>query len=176
MSIETLIDRVKTGDRAAFREIYERLADRVFSFVRSRTRTREDALDTLQEIFADFWSGMRGFQFRSEPELYAYIYTVAKRKISRRYRRAREQMFHVEIEDVADVVVDEASHEEKIAALDVKNAIAQLKEKDREIIELRYGAGLSFGEIAALTGKSENALKVRHHRAVEKLKQITRYA
>ncbi len=53
------------------------------------------------------------------------------------------------------------------------NANRTLAVADQEILSLRYGAGLSNGEIAESLGISHNAVAVRLHRALRRLKQAT---
>jgi RNA polymerase sigma-70 factor (ECF subfamily) len=175
MPIEVLITESTAGNSDSFHALYGVLADRVFMFARGRTRTREDASDVLQETFIDFWDGLHSFRFRSEPELYAYLYTIARRKIARKYGRAGAQLVSATLEDIEDFIPAETSPEERVEVFDVRNAIGRLGRKYREILELRYFSGLSFGEIAENTGISENALKVRHHRAVDQLKKMMNY-
>jgi len=51
-------------------------------------------------------------------------------------------------------------------------ALAQLPELDREVLALRAEAGLSFHEIAAITGLSVEAARVRAHRARKRLMEV----
>ena len=51
------------------------------------------------------------------------------------------------------------------------NGNRTLSQSDQEILSLRYGAGLNNGEIAETLGISHNAVAVRVHRALKRLKQ-----
>jgi RNA polymerase sigma-70 factor (ECF subfamily) len=54
----------------------------------------------------------------------------------------------------------------------IRDALSQLAERDREILVLRYLEGLSTKETAAVLGIREGAAKVRHLRALERLRGI----
>ena len=173
MSFEALISDSSRGDERAFRSLYSHLADRVFKFIRSRTANRDDALDITQDTFTDLWralskAGSR-FEYQGESQLVAFIYTIASRKLARYYRFRR---VHVSLEDIADIVPDETEFGHSQEMADVAAAVSKMSKNDQEIIQFRYIAGLPFAEIAELTGESENTLKVRHHRAIARLRNL----
>jgi RNA polymerase sigma-70 factor, ECF subfamily len=179
MSLESLITESKHGSTDAFRLLYEQLADKVFRFVRARSHSRDDALDILQDVFVDFWKSLRQsqFQYSTDAQVYAFLYTIASRKLSRYYRFRFFQRQVVSLDVVEDILptvgisgdINGEDQSAKQDVLDLANALPRLRANDREIIQLRYFAGLPFAEIADLLGESENTLKVRHHRALERL-------
>jgi RNA polymerase sigma-70 factor (ECF subfamily) len=52
----------------------------------------------------------------------------------------------------------------------VRAALEQLPDRDREVLVMRYLEQLSMAEIAAVVGSTEGAIKVRHLRAIERLR------
>ena len=170
--METLVNNAKTGDKVAFRALYEELSNPVFLFVRARTKSRDDAIDVLQEVFVDFWKSLDRFEFLSEKELRAYLYTIASRKLFKLYKFKRVT---VAFEEVEDFLVQPANEDLRLEVISIQETIKTLHKKDREILELRHFAGLPFGEIALLLKSTENAMKVRHHRALRKLKSLLNY-
>jgi RNA polymerase sigma-70 factor (ECF subfamily) len=54
----------------------------------------------------------------------------------------------------------------------IRTALAQLRERDREVLVLRHLEQLSIREIASVLGISEGAVKVRHVRALERLHDL----
>ena len=175
-SLDVLIAEAKRGSAAAFRTLYDELSNRLFLHVRSRTHARDDALDVLQDTFVDFWKALGdGFEYRSEPQVRGFLYTIASRKIAKLYGVRRPVVPFADVEDflpASDGGMD--AHARGEFGL-VMEAIGRLDEKDREVIELRYFAGLPFGEIAELSGANESAAKVRHHRALKKLRELLDY-
>lgn len=169
--IQTVLTNAQKGDREAFRVLYGMLSPRVFRFIRPRARNREDALDVLQETFIDFWKGLPSFIYQGDSALDAFLYRIATRKLSRVFSLWKE---HASLEDIEDVVVDETLSKHG-TAIEVALILASLSSKDKAIIVSRSIEGKSFAEISQLFGQSENVLKVRHHRALNRLRKKIGY-
>lgn len=171
-SLQWMVDESKAGDASAFRMLYDKTRDDLFRFIRYRTSTREDAVDLLQDCYVDFWKCLKEgrFNYASDKELLSFLYLLARRRVSKLYLLWKPR---VSLDDLADMPEDvEESPGEASAAV---SALSGLGRSDREVIELRYFSGLSFQEIAKLLNKGESAVKVRHHRAIAKLKQRLGY-
>lgn len=166
-----MVTVAQKGDREAFEVLFSMLSPRVFRFIRPRAKNREDALDVLQETFIDFWKGLPSFTYQGETALDAFLYRIAMRKLSKMFRLWPT---HSSLDAVQDIVADE-SVAPYGATVDVALALASLGTNDREIIVSRSIEGKSFSEIAQLFGESENTLKVRHHRALARLRKNNRY-
>jgi RNA polymerase sigma factor (sigma-70 family) len=101
--------------------------------------------------------------------VYGFVFTIARRTLAGYYDSARrdKEMAEIPQEDRYDM---------DIAALGdvhmIERAMAELSEDDRDVMTLRYWSGFSFAEIADLKGAKETAIRVRHHRALEKLNAI----
>ncbi len=86
-----------------------------------------------------------------------------------RYRSATTQLD----EQIRDDSQDHTADVERQSQLDmVREAAEKLPEAQRQVIALRFGAGLSVAETAATLGKSENNVKVLQHKAIAKLKTM----
>lgn len=172
-SLEWMIKEVKAGNTSVFRAIFDEFREPLFRFVRSRVESREDALDLLQDTFIDLWGALRSprYVYNSDRDFSGFLYMIARRKIARLYRFRRP---HISLEE-SEVVVSEAEEGEAGEVAILMRSLETLNDEDQEVIKLRYFSGLSFAFIANLMGKKESAVKVRHHRALEKLKQILGY-
>lgn len=165
-TLQYLAECAKNGDEKAFREIFERTGNKVFAYSLSRTATREDALDIVQETFIDLWRSLNGFKYQSDEALYGFIFTITKRKIAR-YHNKRRSFLPLKEELVKDNY--ELSFEDYS---ELHNKINSLGKKYSDLLRMRYWAGLTFAEIATSMGISEGAAKVRHTRAVQKLQNL----
>ncbi len=162
-NLKELIALSKKGDEGAFRAIYNTLSRPLFSFLLARVPSREDAKDILQEIFLDVWNALPRFSYSSEKEFYGFVYTIAKRKISRFYRS------RINVVEYSDWYIQDNYEIEVEDYRAIQEAIESLQPSYQELLHLRYWSDLPFKEIASLLQISENAAKVRHHRAIKAL-------
>lgn len=172
LELQSLVSSAQAGDKESFRVLYSMLSPRVFRFIRPRAKSREDALDVLQETFIDFWKGLSRFSYQGDTSLDAFLYRIANRKLGRIFRSWKRDVSLESLEDVVDFR-EEGNSKELVT--DVALALQSLKSIDREILTLRYMEGHSFSEISMLLGQNENMLKVRNHRAISRLKQKLHY-
>jgi RNA polymerase sigma-70 factor (ECF subfamily) len=163
-TLEILIERAKNRDNEAFREIFESLEPRVFSYACSHVERREDAKDITQEAFIDLWRGLKNFSYRTPEEFYGFVFLITKRKIARFYKEKKNDISLEETE--MDVGFSE-EHEDHRFLL---RHIESLAEKYQEILRLRYWGGMKLSEAALVLGIDEGTAKVRHYRALQQLR------
>jgi len=164
-NLRDLVLEARNGDTNAFRVIFDQFVDRLYGYSFSRTQTRADALDVVQETFVDLWSALPGFEFRSDEEFSGFIFKILKRKISKLHRARRAD---VSLDDLGSDIKVEVEIEDYRFIMD---GLDSLSPKYREVVKLRYWSGMTFSEIASILNSNEGAIKVRHHRAIEKLKK-----
>ena len=167
-TLKTVLEGAKAGDSDSFRTAYMLLSSKVFRFIRPRMRNRDEALDILQETFVDFWRGLPRFVYQSDAATDAYLYRIADRKI-KRSRRWWSRFISIEDYSADDMFIDQ-SEPNREDIIDVTRALHVLGEADRQILVLRHIQGYSFSEISQFLGANENTLKVRHHRAMRRLR------
>jgi RNA polymerase sigma-70 factor (ECF subfamily) len=162
-----------------FGEAYERYSDELFRHCALRLKDRERALELTQEAFVRAWQYMeRGEEVR---ELRPFLYRTLRNLIIDEYRKVRptslEGMLDDESENVEALMPADESNtlEAAIDRFDGKRALEMLKklpDSYREVLVMRYVDGLSPGEIAREISESENAVSVRIHRGLKKLKLL----
>ena len=154
------------SDRTAFRTLYRRYVDRMFSFFAWKFG-RDDAPDLTSEVFVRALKAASQFgEGRSWPAwLYGIARNVASEHLRKRNRRQRPLEPDVTAHPDDDLVDDELRRE-------VRLAIEKLPERQREVVELRFWADLSYRDISAVTGRSETALRAQLHRAVVSLRPL----
>lgn len=167
-TLEVLIEHSREGDANAFREIFEHLNDRLFRYALAHTKSRDDALDIVQDTFIDLWKAIETFSYRSDEEFYGFVFLILKRKIAHHHRKA---IFRISLPlDEARLSNEESYEMEYEDYRHLFHAMEKLAEEYQELLRLRYWAGMSFNEIALVLNTNENNAKVRHHRALQKLK------
>jgi RNA polymerase sigma-70 factor (ECF subfamily) len=166
-TLEKLVRGSVAGDTASFRFLVERLEQKLFGYIHSRSRSRDDALDTLQNTLILMWQSLRRFEYRSDEAFYRFVFTIAKREMVRSHRRKEE----VSLDDISELA-DMASTADTYDRIAVTQSLQRLDERSRDILVLRHWSGFSLKEIAGLLSMREEAVRVRHHRALEKLRAL----
>ena len=169
---EKLGRRLARGEQAAFAELYDAYADRLHHYLVVRLGSRADADDVLQETFVRLARSRKRLEVPQSLE--AYVFTVARNESIRFLgQRSRESGQRVALmaEDLfsqagADGMLAPCEQAEIIAA-----ALAQLRPEQREIVELKVFAGLTFAEIATVTGVPQGTLATRYRTAMERLRR-----
>lgn len=162
-----LIDKAKNLDRAAFGDIYETYVDGVYRYVYYRLFDKTDAEDLTEEIFIKAMTGIKGFS-PDKGSFTGWIYAIARNTLTDHFRSKKREVAMVE--DVAakqQKVTDGGTDALVIEA--VRRALAGLTAEQREVIVLRFYAGLKISEIAEHMDKRETAVKALQRRASLKL-------
>ena len=122
-------------------------------------------------MFAAAWVAYE--RVRPDPEtVHLWLFRIAKNRAANHRRRLAVLAGIVErigrtAPPTAQVEREVIVRDELRAAL---RAVAMLKRRERELLGLRVGAGLSFSEIGQIVGISERAAVVATRRAMEKVR------
>jgi RNA polymerase sigma-70 factor (ECF subfamily) len=167
---------VKAGDPKAIEVVYTVLADRLLSYLCARVRDRATAEDLVEATFLELlqkgWT-IRGGAAAIKVWLFRSAHFNAldhHRRMSRRPEDLFGDPARIEAEDHARgpeelaVAADEAAR--------VQAALACLSSEQREVLELRYGSGLSAPEIGRVLGKNDGAVRSLQHRGERSLAKL----
>jgi RNA polymerase sigma factor (sigma-70 family) len=175
-STEELLNRVRTGDRAALEALYERYLGPLQRWARgrlpSRARDLTDTADIVQETLLRTLRRLDTFQVRDTGSFYAYLRQAVLNRIHDEGRRVARRPRSTELED-AGVDPGPSPVEQLLGreALDrFEGAVARLAANDREAVLARMELGLSYAEIARSLGKpSPDAARMTVARALVRL-------
>jgi RNA polymerase sigma-70 factor (ECF subfamily) len=150
---------------AAFEALYRDSRDDLFAYVAGLLRDRSAAEEVTAQAFERAWRRKRQLDpGRGSPR--AWLFGIARNAALDELRRRSR------VSPVADVEAPAGSSTD--AAVDrtaLRQALDSLDGRDRELVALKYFAGLSNSEIASVTGTSESNAGTRLHRALEKLRR-----
>ena len=158
--LRRVVTRAKAGDRDALRELYERYADNVFSYVRTIIHDQHEAEDVTQHVFTKLLTKIDRYEERSVP-FAAWLLRIA-RNCAIDHVRGNRAVCYEEIPSVAGSASEDVAAERRHA---IEDALRSLPEGQRRVVVLRHVVGLSPREIASQMGKSEGAVHTLHHRA-----------
>ena len=164
-----------------FGEAYERYSDELFRHCSLRLSDRERAMEITQEAFLKAWQYMDGGGVVRE--LRPFLYKTLHNLIIDEYRKMKSLSLESLVQndegggDIETLMPPDETNtlEAAIDRFEGSRALAALRELPdtyREVLVMRYVDGLSPGEIAKAIGESENAVSVRVHRGLKKLKVL----
>jgi RNA polymerase sigma-70 factor (ECF subfamily) len=174
LSDQELMRIVQAGDFSPAAEIYDRYSSRIYNFAFRFLRNSEAAEDATQEVFVKMLKHAN--QFHGDAKLSTWLFSITA-NWCRDYLRKSDN----KPKDSDDVLVTlpappESSPERKLEQREnevrIQNALAELTPEQREAILLSRYQGLSYAEIAQISGCSEGAVKTRVFRAMETLKKV----
>lgn len=167
----------RAGEDWAWREIIRRFGRRVFALAKSRCRSNDVADEITQSVFATLAAKIGSGAYSEVGRFESWLFRIAMNRIRDEVRRAHRQAVAADpeiFESCSDPASDsgpaEAASGPDAAAL--ARAIDRLQDTDREIIDLRHRAGMSFKDMADLLGEPLGTLLARHHRALRKLRAL----
>lgn len=162
------------GDDRAWHTIVRAYGRRVFALVRSRLKRPDLAEEITQSVLATVATKMTTGDYAEQGRFEAWLFRIAVNRIRDEVRRQRR---HGHVGD-SEMLGDAPARPTASAGLPARQMellraqMAMLGEADREVIELRHHAGLTFAQIAELLDEPLGTLLARHHRALRKLRSM----
>ena len=156
--VQRAIEHAQAGDSEGLHFLYVRYAPDVQRFVNSLVKDHHEAEDITQNIFAKLMKAINKYEPREVP-FAAWIMRVA-RNAALDHLRARRAVPTEEVR-LTDGGQAQIGQER---GRDLRLALQELPEDQREVLILRHIAGLSPVEIAATLNKSESSVHGLHHR------------
>jgi RNA polymerase sigma-70 factor, ECF subfamily len=160
-------------DAHAFRELYERYAERIHRFQLGRTRDQEAALDLTAETFAQAWLSRARFEDLADGSAAPWLYAIARHVLVSSVRRnqlertARERLGVLAELDRLQVV----SEPSETWLEGLGEALLELSPHERDAVRLRLVDELSYAEVGHVAGTTPGTARVRVHRGLAALRQ-----
>jgi RNA polymerase sigma-70 factor (ECF subfamily) len=160
-----------SGIKKTFSDIYDGYVNKIYRFIFLKVGTKEVTEDLTSEVFSRLWKKLQSKE--AIENINAFLYRVANNLVTDYYReKGKAQFVPIEILSLAE---EEVSAETRIAVQadmeQVRAALAELKDEYRDSIIWYYLDELSVREIAKMTKKSEEAVRVTIHRALQALRE-----
>jgi RNA polymerase sigma-70 factor, ECF subfamily len=156
--VQQAVKRAKAGDGEGLHFLYVRYAPDVLRYVASFVHDHHEAEDITQNVFAKLMTAIKKYEQRDVP-FAAWIMRVA-RNAALDHMRARRAIPTDEVR-LADAGHGQTSFNR---TRDLRCALEELPEDQREVLILRHIAGLTPVEIAATLEKTESSVHGLHHR------------
>jgi RNA polymerase sigma-70 factor (ECF subfamily) len=153
-AIARLVEKARAGDTDARQALYVQHVARVFRTVRGMLRSDADAEDVTQDAMLTILTSLDKYRPRAGARFAAWVTAIAFNTARRRFRRRRPEL--TATGDLPDTAGDEGDLADGLDRARQRRALlialAELPERDRVIVSLRYGAELNASEIGATVG------------------------
>lgn len=166
---ERIIASTVIADWAA---VYTETLPRVYNYFRFRTGDNTLAEDLTAATFEQAWRGRTTYR-HDRAAFTTWLFTIARHEAANYFRRPRGREVPLEYArqcDDARSVEDEVARRDDLARLVA--LLGQLPARERELIELKYGAALTNRAIAQVTGLSESNVGTLLGRVVHRLAKV----
>jgi len=173
-----LFRQIKESDKEAFITAYDNYADQIFRFIYFKVNNQEEAQDIASAVFLKAWNHVQNNSLTEAKTLRALFYKIARTSVIDYYRKNSRgsaiSLNDSEVEiDPADGSQDALSEIEISSDMEkVQEKLLELKDEYREAIVLKFINGLSTGEIAEITSKSQGNVRITLHRALKALREL----
>lgn len=185
MSVEVKVQQLQSEFmNESVQEVFKKEGDKLFRFIRSRVPTNEDAEDIFQDVFyqlADAYVLAKDIRSGG-----AWIFRVARNKIIDFFRKHKTQRIEDFNRSYGNDDGDEISLYDIIPSSDrgpefellrgmvrdtIQETLNDMPASQREVFEMHEFEGISFKEMAEMTGKNENTLITRKRYVILKLRE-----
>ena len=156
-------------DKNTAEKLYQAFYMKVFSYVMTLAKDRNDAEEITQETF--FRAISTDKSFKGESESFTWLCAIAKNIFideKRRYARQDDEPSE-ELPDTNQGIEEKLT--DKASLLKIHSILHQMEEPYKEVFQLRIFGELSFAEIGSIFGKTETWARVTYHRARLKIKE-----
>lgn len=165
-----------TGRGQTVEELFEQHSEKLFAYLRQHTPSREDAEDILVDTFMAALAEAKFAHLPASGQV-AWLWRVARNKVMDTFRKARVRA-SVPLEQADETPGEEDAHDPEQATLrqdqerEIHDLLHTLPELQREVLRLRFGYDLHCGEIAAILGKREDAVRAMLSRSMNTLRRL----
>ncbi len=170
-TLDRLVAEAKRGDPDAFGRIFDAYVGPLYRFIVSRVNNPSDAEDLTQLVFVKALEALPRYEARGIP-FGGWLFRLARNAIIDQIRTRRD---HLSLVTATTRETEDAGPEAMATLRDdldrVARALTALTDDQREVIELRFFAGLSVLETAVAMGRQEGTIRGLQFRAIASLRR-----
>jgi len=177
---QILVEQLKQGDEAAFKQIVETWQNMVYNTALGILQNAEDAEDISQEVFVQVFESVKNFKAEAKFSTWLYRITVSKALDHIRRKKRKKRFAYIQslfgagnqtIIEVPDFHHPGVTLDNKERAAVLFKAINQLPENQKIAFTLNKMEGLSYQEISDIMKTSVSSIESLMHRAKNNLKK-----
>ena len=180
LSDQLLLNSYLSGDKSAISQLIERHSRRVKEYIRMMVKDNDVADDIFQETFIKAVRVIDEGRYTDNGKFLSWILRIAHNQVIDHFRARKQQKQVTEADAGYNVLgtlrfADGTVEDDMVSAQinsDVRRLVELLPDEQREVVMLRYYSGLSFKEIAEITGVSINTALGRMRYALMSMRRI----
>lgn len=167
---EHLLQKIKTGDKLAFRRLFDRFYQLLLTLAISLLKDVDTAKDVVQEVFFQIWKKRETLTVPNNTEAY-----LKRSVINRSYNHIKANRRMTNIADQPEMVSPTADGQAVVEAAELEQviqaALARLPDRCREVFVLKRMEGRSLKEIGELLNISPKTAENQMTKALKSLKE-----
>ncbi|MEO8192362.1 MAG: RNA polymerase sigma-70 factor [Gemmatimonadales bacterium] len=171
MDNKQLLERLRSGDEAAFDDIFRTWYPALVRAAESIVRSGAVAEEIVQDVMLELWKRRDTLAEDSSPQAYLFQATRNRSLNHVRHERvARESEPYTSRPETVDATAHSRVVEDEMAVA-VRQAVAGLPDRCREVFELSRVSGLRYAEIATVLGISVKTVEAQMGKALRVLRE-----
>jgi RNA polymerase sigma-70 factor (ECF subfamily) len=165
-----IVARVLKGDGQVYAMLVEEYKSPIYNLAYRMTGNSEDADDLTQETFIRAYQYL--WRYDSRRKFFTWLYTLALNLIRNHFKKNKDNISSEELN--AHLLSDKnpSPETELIETQEISVCLLRLEYESRALLIMKFQQGLTFEEIAQITGKSLSTVKMSIYRGLEKLKDL----
>jgi RNA polymerase sigma-70 factor (ECF subfamily) len=164
------VRRAARGDGDSAGLLFDHYYPRVYRYALSKLGRAQDAEDVAAETFARVLRRLDRFRWRGAG-FEAWIFRIAYNLIVDQYRGSGREELSEESDERSENVTPEDLYFQTETASELSKMLSKLSDDQREVLLLRFVAGLETDEITKVMGRSSNAIRQLQFRALDSLRK-----
>lgn len=172
-SEEELITLMQTGDQSAFEYLYDHYSGALNAVIFKLVNDQHLAEDILQEAFVKIWNNFSSYD-ASKGRLFTWMLNITRNLTidTMRSKSYKKQSKIQETESVVRYTSNNIDENNKFDALGIRQQTMQLKEDQKQVIDLAYFEGFTQEEISEKLGIPLGTVKTRMRTAISVLRKL----
>jgi RNA polymerase sigma-70 factor, ECF subfamily len=159
--------------------LYDEYYPKLYAYVLARLRHREVTEDVVQQVFEKAFANLVTFVPRKGATFGSWLFAIARHELVNVVREQRrvvlsdqEFLERIPLHEtfLQTMLQEEAAQEEREVWAAILAAMDTLDDDEREVLTLKYLAGMSYDDISTLMHKKPNTLAVMLKRSLEKIR------
>lgn len=166
------VELAQSGDPEAVGWLYERYFDRIYRYVYLKIGNATEAEDLTEQVFLKMIEAIHSFHWQGATFV-SWLYRIAHNQVVDKIRQSARRP-QTSLEPVAETLAsdkyDPYAHAEQAASkVHLRQAMDSLTDLQAQVIQLKFGAGMTNAQVAEVLDRSEGAVKALQYSALQNL-------